>query len=100
MLDNLGQHNESWTSFTFEQKEWLLKFCKLAKEKQSALKKIKILFSPHKLFDPTTKEQLESMFSFCEVMDRVRDMVKGFEIELVYETRTIEELLKRFESEE
>jgi hypothetical protein len=65
----IDQQSESWEDFGVVQKEWLLKFCALGRERSSALKRIEILFSPDEWAGPKTKEELEGIVSPWELMD-------------------------------
>jgi hypothetical protein len=97
----IDQHSESWDDFGKEQKEWLIKFAKLATSRKSALRKIEIMFYPDACDDPRTKEELAVCVTPWELMDEVRNEISRLGIELVYNKgRTREECLQRIEEEE
>ena len=82
--------NKPREDFGVEQKEWLIDFCRLGREKRSALKKVKILFVTDEWQVPRTREVWEITVSPCGLMDEVKEVVQGFDIELVGDGRTRE----------
>jgi hypothetical protein len=96
------QHSEHWTDFDQPQKKWLLKFAELAAaRKNSALKRIKIIFLPDTWEYITSREALAACVTPWDMMDEVKAKIKPLGIELEYnECWTRYECLKSIERAE
>jgi len=97
------QHSEQWTDFDEPQKKWLLRFAELAAARNSALRKIEIVFKPdvENYVPITTRAELADCVTPWDLMDEVKAKIKPLGIELEYnQCWTREECLQRIERAE
>ncbi|KUJ11526.1 uncharacterized protein LY89DRAFT_688754 [Mollisia scopiformis] len=90
--DFTNPERECWGSFGTEQKDWLLRFAKLAIDLKSKLKKIRIVFNPPSDDEEHGRAIWEQMFRFWpwDLMDEVRDAVSP-DIEVTYNGHVTEQ---------
>jgi hypothetical protein len=76
------QHNEQWHDFGTDQKEWIVKFGEVAAAQKSALRRIKIVFTPDRFSCPWPREELMEVVFPWKLMDEAAEILRPLGIQL------------------